>query len=258
VRKSLLPVSFACIAVVLMIFTVSAGNNNMAASLTNLHTIVKDSFATEEIPAASANGNTSLEMASNALYDSLKLQDLGLSKEAMLYAYKGYQYLLNKGVLVKDNIITVCDFSQSSRKKRMYVIDVKHFKVLMNTYVAHGRNSGVDLATKFSNQPESLESSLGFYITKGTYTGKHGLSLKIDGLERGWNDKAEERAVVVHGADYIGENRVHAAYMGRSFGCPAVPQKEVAKLIDIIKNGTCLFIFHPTSSYLHESKILNG
>lgn len=200
----------------------------------------------------------SIEAYSNLLYDSLHLDDLGLSKEAMYYAYKGQQYLEDKGDLSNSDILTVCDFSQPSSKKRMYIIDVKHFRVLMNTYVAHGKNSGLNYAERFSNRPESLESSLGFYVTKNTYSGKHGLSLRLAGLDRGFNDKAEERAVVIHGAPYIGEQRADAAYMGRSWGCPAVPQHLAPEVIKLIKNGTCLFIYHPSQSYLNGSKILNG
>ncbi|HZH94342.1 MAG TPA: murein L,D-transpeptidase catalytic domain family protein, partial [Flavisolibacter sp.] len=128
----------------------------------------------------------------------------------------------------------------------------------LNTFVAHGRNSGLDYAEKFSNTPESLQSSLGFYVTKSTYSGKHGLSLKLSGVERGFNDNAESRAVVIHGADYIGADRLSSPYMGRSFGCPAVPQEQSERVINYLKNGTCLFIYHPTQKYLHGSKILNG
>ena len=199
-----------------------------------------------------------IEAYSNLLYDSLHLDDLGLSKEAIYYAYKGQQYLEDKGVLTNPDILTVCDFSQPSNQKRMYIIDVKNFQVLMNTYVAHGKNSGVTYAERFSNRPESLESSLGFYITKNTYSGKHGLSLRLAGLDKGYNDNAEERAVVVHGAPYIGDQRLHSAYMGRSWGCPAVPQQLAPEVINLIKNGTCLFIYHPSQSYLHGSTILNG
>ena len=124
--------------------------------------------------------------------------------------------------------------------------------------MSHGKNSGLNYAERFSNTPESLQSSLGFYRTKGTYFGKHGLSLKLDGLETGFNDKAEERAIVMHGAEYIGTNRANAAYMGRSFGCPAVPQAQSAQIINILKNGSCLFIYHPTQKYLNASKILNA
>jgi hypothetical protein len=196
--------------------------------------------------------------AAAAIYDKLELGKLGLSPEAMQYAYKGYQYLTKKGLLPNDDLLTICDFSQKSNKKRMYIIDMKNEDVVMNTWVAHGKNSGIEYATKFSNKPESLQSSLGFYVTKGTYFGKHGLSLRVAGLDKGFNDKAESRAIVIHGAEYIGANRYHSAFMGRSFGCPAVPTEVAPKVINTIKNGTCLFIYHPSKSYLHGSRILNG
>ena len=195
---------------------------------------------------------------SNVLYDSLKLQRLGLSKQALLYAFQGQQKLAEKGMLENPSVLTVCDFTQSSESKRMYIIDLKNCKLLLNTFVAHGRNSGLNYAQRFSNSMKSLESSLGFYVTKNIYFGKHGLSLRLSGLEKGFNDNAERRAVVVHGAPYIGEQRSDAAYMGRSFGCPAVPQNLATKVINLIKDGTCLFIYHPSKSYLHGSRILNG
>ena len=173
-------------------------------------------------------------------------------------AYKGHQYLVNKGQVNNADILAIADFSQSSKKKRLYIIVTKNFRVLKNTYVAHGKNTGLNYAERFSNTPESLQSSLGFYVTKSTYFGKHGLSLKLAGVERGFNDNAEARAVVIHGANYIGENRLTAPYMGRSFGCPAVPQAQSEEVINMLKNGTCLFIYHPTQQYLHGSKILNG
>lgn len=193
-----------------------------------------------------------------SLYDSLNLDDLGLTKEAMLYAYIGHENLVEKGQVTNPDVLTICDFSQSSSKKRMYIVDIRKFKVLMNTYVAHGKNSGLTHAKSFSNVPESLQSSMGFYVTKQTYSGKHGLSLRLDGKDRGFNDNAEARAVVVHGADYIGENRLGSAYMGRSFGCPAVPQAQSAQIINMIKNGTTLFIYYPSQKYLSGSNVLNG
>lgn len=200
----------------------------------------------------------SAEAVASSLYNELDLSSLGLSFDAMKFAYKGYEYLRNKGSLGNSNILTVVDFSQNSRKKRMYIIDVTNREVLLNTYVAHGKNTGLDVANKFSNTNESLQSSLGFYVTKGTYFGKHGLSLKLDGKEPGFNSNAEARAVVLHGADYIGEHRKGAAYMGRSFGCPAVPQEQANKIIHLLKNGSTLFIYHPSNNYLNGSKILNG
>ena len=208
---------------------------------------------------SSVSEAATVKVAAADLYERLDLKSIGLSYKALEYAYKGYQNLLEKGLVKKTDLLTVVDFSQSSRKKRFYIIDVADEKVLMNTYVAHGKNTGLDMATRFSNIPESLQSSLGFYLTKGTYHGKHGLSLRLGGLEKGFNDKAEARAIVLHGADYIGEHRKGAAYMGRSFGCPAVPRALSAKVIDIIKDGSVLFIYHPSAGgYLHGSKILNG
>jgi len=192
------------------------------------------------------------------LYQSLGLELKGLSKEAFEYAWKGYQKLIENKQVTNTAYLTICDFSQSSKQKRLYLIDIKNETVAMNTWVAHGRNSGLDYATKFSNTPESLQSSLGFYVTKQTYTGEHGLSLKVQGLEPGFNDKAFQRAIVIHGAEYIGAQRMNnSSFMGRSYGCPAVPKEESAALINTIKNGSCLFIYHPSKKYLDNSKILN-
>lgn len=204
------------------------------------------------------SASTAIESAATVLYDSLNLDGLGMNKEALIQAYRGQHKLAEQGLVNNDNILTVCDFSQSSDKKRMYIIDLANYKVLVNTYVAHGKNSGNNSAERFSNRHESLQSSLGFFVTKGTYFGKHGLSLKLSGQEKGINDNAESRAVVVHGAQYIGDSRLGSARMGRSFGCPAVPQQLAPKVINLIKNGTTLFIYHPSEQYLHGSTILNG
>lgn len=197
--------------------------------------------------------------AGNILYNTTHLQQYGLSKAAFDYAWKGYQYLLENNQTSRNNYLTICDFSQSSKQKRLYIIDVTNQELVMNTWVAHGKNSGGEYATKFSNTPESLQSSLGFYVTSRTYIGKHGLSLRLLGVDPGFNDKALLRTIVLHGAAYVDGARVNAGmYMGRSWGCPAVPQKESAAIIHMIKNGTCLFIYHPSSNYLLRSKILNG
>jgi hypothetical protein len=210
------------------------------------------------VSATKSNSARTAEEAAISLYSELNLEAMGMNQQALVNAYKGHQKLVEEGKVPQDDILTVCDFSQPSDRKRMYIIDVANQKVLVNTYVAHGKNSGLQRAERFSNRHESLQSSLGFYVTKGTYFGKHGLSLKLDGLERGFNDNAESRAVVVHGANYIGENRLGSAYMGRSFGCPAVPQAQANKIINLIKNGTTLFIYSPNQQYLHGSTILNG
>jgi L,D-transpeptidase catalytic domain len=194
-----------------------------------------------------------------ALYDSMQLDKKGLKQEAFQYAWKGYQYLLSKNLITRKQVLSVCDFSQSSRNRRLYVIDVDDYKVLVNTYVAHGRNSGAEYANSFSNKDESHKSSLGFYVTRNTYYGEHGLSLKIDGIEKGFNDRAMNRNIVIHGSTYVGDKFVASnKFNGRSFGCPAVPDREITQVINTIKNGTCLFIYHPTKQYITKSKILNS
>lgn len=193
------------------------------------------------------------------LYDSLRLKQYGLRKEALEYALRGYKKLLQSEALPNDSVLSICDFSQSSRKKRLYVIDLANKKLLINTYVAHGKRSGEEFAWSFSNKPESYKSSLGFYVTRNTYQGANGLSLNIDGLEQGINDKAFERRIVIHSSNYVGrrwlkENKIS----GMSLGCPAVPVVVLNRIIETIKEGSCLFIYHPTKYYLVRSNILNG
>jgi L,D-transpeptidase catalytic domain len=194
----------------------------------------------------------------DAMYDSIQGKKIGLSRKAFECAWKGYKHLQETGQLRNNEVLSICDFSLSSRRKRMFIIDVAEKKLLMTTWVAHGRNSGGEYARSFSNSAESHKSSLGFYVTRNTYFGDHGLALKIKGLENGINDKADERNIVIHGSEYVGSgylqsNRVN----GRSFGCPAVPVKDTEKVISTIKGGSCLFIYHPTTRYLSKSKILN-
>ena len=193
------------------------------------------------------------------LYNTINLFTYGLSTEAFSYAWKGYQELVESNKVRRTNYLTICDLSQSSRKKRLYIIDIENQRLVTNTYVAHGKNSGGEFATTFSNKPESLQSSLGFYVTGNTYIGKHGLSLRSNGVDPGYNDKALERTIVIHGAAYVDPARAKAGvFMGRSWGCPAVPEKESASIINTIKEGSCLFIYHPGKNYLLGSKILNG
>jgi hypothetical protein len=195
----------------------------------------------------------------NTLYCEINLQEVGLTKKAFEYAFKGYKYLMAHHALNRSNILSICDFSQSSRNKRLYVLDLGQKTVLINTYVAHGHNSGSEFARSFSNNPSSHKSSLGFYITEQTYFGDHGYSLKIKGIEKGFNDKADGRNIVVHGSEYVGEDFLRwNSCSGRSYGCPAVPAQETEQIIEAIKDGSCLFIYHPTKKYITRSKILNG
>lgn len=193
------------------------------------------------------------------VYQHIGLENAGLSFEVFNFAVKGRDYLLNRGIILKDKILTVVDFTKPSTEKRMYVIDLDNEKILFHTYVAHGQNSGSQFAEKFSNKPESFQSSLGFYETLGTYNGKHGYSMKLSGLESGINDKAEERAIVIHAAPYVSETFIKTkGFLGRSWGCPALPEAYNKPIIDKIKDGSCLFIYGNNKKYLKQSRILNS
>lgn len=190
-----------------------------------------------------------------SVYDSLHLNISGLSYQAYEFAKKGFDKLLEEGRLLNDSIVSIIDFSQPSIQKRLFIIDLKNYKVLFNTLVAHGRNSGRELATSFSNKASSYMSSPGFYITGSTYEGKNGYSLKLEGIEHGINDNAFERGIVVHGAAYVSQDLANAqGYIGRSQGCPAVPVSVSERIINTIKEGSCLFIYHP--SYIGHSHLL--
>lgn len=215
-------------------------------------------FFTPPSDSAAKNVEDSMQFMPvlKSAYDSLHLNLYGLSLQAYEYAKMGFDKLLQEGKLVNDSIISIIDFSLPSNKKRMFVIDLKNYKVLYNTLVAHGKNTGTEWASSFSNQQSSHKSSPGFYLTRETYQGKHGLSLRLEGLEAGINDHAYERGIVVHGADYVSESLANArGFIGRSHGCPAVPDQLSRPIINTIKEGTCLFIFHP--SYVDKSVVLN-
>lgn len=196
------------------------------------------------------------EESSLNLYDSLALDSLALSKEAFVNAVHGMDSLRDAGI-VKNEIISIVDFSLPSSKKRLFVIDLTAGKLLFNTFVSHGRNSGKEIATRFSNQLNSFASSLGFYVTGDTYRGEHGYSMRLLGLEKGINDNAFNRGIVMHSAEYVNENLIKKqGYIGRSLGCPAVPVAMHKAIISTIKNGSCLFVYSPDKKYIAHMKLL--
>lgn len=250
-KKSLiLSALFICFCIVFISFS-KAGSSIFLADASN--GFVKKLSDTAQLKPVDSNLGIS-----DTIFDSNHLDQLGLSRETLKYAIRGYEKLIKEGVVGNQQYLSIADLSQSSRKKRFYVLDLLHKQLVLNTFVAHGRNSGVDEAENFSNDPNSNESSLGFYKTDETYVGKHGLSLRLDGLEQGFNDKAFARGIVVHAADYVNEGRTSSAYMGRSQGCPALPREVAPKVINMIKGGSVLFVFHPTASYLQASSLING
>lgn len=192
-------------------------------------------------------------------YDSLGLGIAGLSRPAFDYAIKGYNYLVASGKIKNDGVLSIIDFSLPSNYKRLFVIDLKACCVLFNTYVSHGRNSGKEVASNFSNSINSFKTSLGFYITSGTYKGKHGYSLRLEGEEQGINDNALNRGIVMHSAAYVSEDFIkRQGYIGRSEGCPAVPYKLYKPIIERIKDGSCLFMYSTDVYYISHSVILKN
>ena len=194
-----------------------------------------------------------------SIYEEMDLEDSGLSRKAFEYAWTGYYKLKKKGLLRRTGILSICDFSQSSSNQRLYVIDVRNRRMLYRTYVAHGINSGEEFANSFSNKMESCKSSLGFYITTQTYTGMNGLSLRIEGVDKGFNDNASRRSIVIHGASYVSLRILHKyGVMGTTFGCPAIPDEMSSQIIPVVKNGSCFFIYYPSKKYITQSPVLNG
>ena len=234
-------------AVILAGFLIAGASNNNSRN----NSAVVETVATT---TSESNGNRE----AMELYAEMNLDAVGLSAEAFTSAMKGFAKLSVQHVFENDDILTVVDFSQPSNKKRLYVIDLENKEVLFNTLVAHGKNTGTLYATNFSNRPQSLKSSPGFYSTAETYIGENGFSLRLDGLEAS-NSNARSRAIVMHGAQYVNESFVNGrGFIGRSWGCPAVPMKDHKQIINTIKNGTCLFIYSPDNNYLENSNLLNS
>jgi hypothetical protein len=191
------------------------------------------------------------------LYHSIGLKKYDMSYEVFRYGLIGYYTLRQQGRLSSKNLLSIIDFTKSSCEKRFYTIDLSQLKVIYNTYVSHGKNTGENLAKSFSNTVHSNQSSLGFYITGETYIGSKGYSLKLDGMEAGVNDKLRERAVVMHDADYVSEYWISRyGRLGRSQGCPALPKEISKEIIDTIKNRTAIFAYYDDMNYLHSSTYL--
>lgn len=185
------------------------------------------------------------------LYEEMELDSI-VDSDAFRQAVAGYYKIKER----KRDVLTLIDFSKPSTEKRLYVFDMKKKKMLFCSVVSHGRNSGGNYATSFSNENGSYKSSLGFYLTENTYQGKNGYSLVLDGLEEGINDNAKRRAIVMHGAAYSNPSTIRCSgRLGRSLGCPAVPQALSRPIIDAIKGGSVLYIYAKKPEYFAQSHI---
>ncbi len=185
-----------------------------------------------------------------------KINDNDLNFDAFKHGLKGFTKLKEEGKLDNSKYLTIIDMSASANTERFYIINMETFTLEHKSLVAHGKNTGGEFAKQFSNVISSYKSSLGFYKTAETYTGKHGLSLRLDGLEYS-NNRARERAVVIHEAEYVSNSYIQKnGRLGRSYGCPSLPKKGYKTLVSKIKSGSCLFIYYPQQSYLKKSKLI--
>jgi hypothetical protein len=226
--------------------------------------IVKNEISTKKIERLAdtkSEKKTNTGSLSEELFKAITFEPgHELNEEVFFKALTGFENLKKAGLLNSEShLLTVCDFSMSSNTKRLWVIDMNEKKVLFNSLVAHGKNTGEEFATNFSNTESSLQSSLGFYITDATYDGDNGYSLRLLGMDKGFNDAAYKRAVVMHGADYVSEEfaAMHKR-IGRSWGCPAIPKDLTQPIINTIKGRNCLFIYYPDQNYLSKSEWLKA
>lgn len=186
----------------------------------------------------------------------LSVQAGNLNPDVLKLGLTAYDNAVKQGI-TQEKILTIVDFSKPSTEPRLWVIDLENNRVLFQELVAHGRNSGENYATSFSNHPSSNKSSLGVYVTDKTYDGKHGYSLKLNGLEKGFNDMAEARAIVMHSAEYVSQAVIKATgRLGRSQGCLALNPAVSTKIINAIKNRTLIFVYYPTLEWIKHSRFL--
>lgn len=193
----------------------------------------------------------------HATYNALGAEQEGMRFEIFAKAMTGYLNLRQGGKLAEDKqVLTVIDFDLPSTKKRLWVLDLGKKEILFHTLVAHGHNSGENEANSFSNTDQSNMSSLGFYATGSEYEGKHGHSLRLEGMDEGVNSNAAARSIVMHGADYVSEDFIKQnGRLGRSLGCPALPMDQYSQIIDVVNGGTCLFLNKSDVGY--SSQFLN-
>ncbi len=213
----------------------------------------------EEEKTVNVNVRKTIIQKTHKLYDEIDFgKSTPVNAEVFARAYFGYLNLKDNGEIEEGkNLLTVCDFSLSSNVPRMWVIDLKKKKLVFHTLVAHGQGTGEEFATRFSNTENSHQSSFGFYVTKDTYQGDNGYSLRLEGMDAGYNSNAMSRAIVMHGADYVSDEYAKSNQrLGRSWGCPAVSRKMAKPIIDAIKDGSCLFIYYPDKKYFASSKWL--
>jgi len=208
---------------------------------------------------AAPESPTFAQSLESSLETALLVQAPGLDPRVLALALEAHDSAQQRGLLRDPATLTVIDYSRPSVDRRFWVFDLAARRLLFAEWVAHGRNSGENFATRFSNAASSLESSLGLFVTEGVYSGKHGVSLRLDGLEPGFNDNAMERAIVIHGADYVGPAAVATlGFLGRSWGCPALSRQVAPRVIERLSGGSAVFAYYPDADWLARSRFLRA
>jgi len=188
-----------------------------------------------------------------SVYDSLNIKDK-IDYSIFQKAYLGYVQILNKN----PGVLIIIDYSKPSNEERFYVLDLNKKKLVYSTRVAHSKNSGLEIPLQFSDDPNSYQSSLGFFVTLGEYNGAYGYSLRLKGLEENINANAEDRAIVIHGGDIVEDEYIKKfGFVGRSLGCPVLPHSLTREIIDFIKHGRVLFIYGNDEEYVDNSAYLS-
>lgn len=196
-------------------------------------------------------------LAGMALVDALAQQAPGIDRHVLSLATGALQCARRHQQVGEDAVLSVIDYSRPSTERRLWVFDLARQRLLFQEWVAHGRNTGDNLAARFSNSDGSYMSSLGAFTAQETYTGHNGYSLRLKGLEPGFNDNARDRAIVIHGAPYVSEALIHSqGRLGRSLGCPAVRPAIAKQLIDTLQGGSFVFAYYPDSQWLKRSQLL--
>ena len=201
-------------------------------------------YATSGAPAGTDRAENAFELG-------------GLNASVFAMAMDAASCAIRSGGIGQPQTLSVIDYSKPSTQPRLWVFDLQSRQLLYRELVAHGEGSGENIATSFSNDPDSHRSSLGLFVTGDAYLGKNGYSMRLDGLEDGINDRARERAIVMHGAPYVSADfaRMHGR-LGRSWGCPALREDVARDVIDRVKGGGLLFVYYPDPEWLESSKYL--
>jgi hypothetical protein len=234
--------------------TLRSASDHRRAATAALLAGVLGALGAATLPAAAAPATAGAERV-----DRLHARAPGLEREVLRLALEATAAARERGQVRRPSLLTIIDYSLPSTAKRLWVLDLQREELLFHELVAHGKNTGENFASHFSNRPGSLQTSLGLFLTAGTYIGRNGYSLKLEGLERGVNDRAMARAIVIHGAPYVSASfaRQHGR-IGRSWGCPALPEEIAPRVIDTIKGGSLVFSYFPDRDWLASSAFLRG